>query len=62
MKNKSNTQAIIEIWIKACFEKLMKAKTPNAAVNPTLPSKPARAETDSDSSIPKLSPKTRQDT
>ena len=27
MKNKSNTQAIIQIWMKACFEKLLQSKS-----------------------------------
>ena len=62
MKNKTNTQAIIEIWMKACFEKLMQSKTSDAAVSQNLPPNSVGAETDSDSTSPKLSPKTRQDT
>ena len=35
MKDKSNTHAIIKIWMKACFEKLMNPDKANADQDPS---------------------------
>jgi len=62
MKNKSNTHAIIKIWMKACFEKLMDPEKATLGPDPSAPSTLAKVSTEPDCRAAKLSPKTRQDT